>query len=312
MFLILFTKTQPVISLWGKRMSTIAELIGNSPKAVKVPWKYEGANLIQINSDELVGIEVEVENTQWVTSPKTPWHLKDDGSLRNEGRELITDPIKASEAPTALYHLLSKVLSTDCSFSMRTSIHVHLNATDMTETQIRDFVALYTIFEPALFNFSGRGRWKSVFCVPLNECVQIHMTHARKVSEGRWEKYTSLNLRRLADLGTLEFRHMAGTFDVDRVSQWIGIICKIKQYVMTVGTTVIRKELTQLTPSSDYNHLAQRVFQEFAHLLGVSDPSVYYPASLNAREILMSKAGVTFDVSTESPLFKFIKNNRSK
>ena len=293
-------------------MSTIGELIGTSVKAVKVPWKYDGVDLVKIDSNELIGIEVEVENTQWIDRVTAPWHLKEDGSLRNDGRELITDPIPASSAPVALYHLLSKVLSQDCSFSMRTSIHVHLNALDMTEAQVRDFVALYTIFEPALFNFAGRGRWKSVFCVPLNECVQLHIAHARKLSDGRWEKYTSLNLRRLSDIGTIEFRHMAGTFDVDRVSQWIAIICKLKTYVLEAGTTKIRKDISQLAPHSDYNELAQRIFQEFAHLLGVSDPAVYYPASLNAREIIQTKACETFRTEIDSPLNLFYKLYRSK
>lgn len=292
-------------------MSTIGELNHlPSPKSAKVPWKYEGANLVGINSDELIGIEVEVENAQFIGKVSSPWIAKDDGSLRNNGVELITEPIAASLAPVALYHLMAKVLSSECSFSMRTSIHIHLNATDMTEQQVRDFVALYTIFEPALFNFAGRGRYKSVFCVPLNECNQIHHTLGRRISDGRWEKYTSLNLRRLADLGTLEFRHMAGTFDVDRVSNWIGIICRIKQYVMVTGSKDIRSEIAQLTPYSDYNNLAARVFQEFSPLLRVSDPSIYYPASLNAREVLSTRAEI-YEVQATSPLLISLSKKRS-
>lgn len=290
-------------------MSTVGELIGVKPEARKVPWSYKDVSLVKIPSDEIIGIEVEVENTNFLADIRRPWNVKEDGSLRNSGRELVSDPIAASSAPAALYHLLVQGLDPVCSFSMRTSIHIHINATDMNEAQIRDFVALYTIFEPALFNFAGRGRWKSVFCVPLNECQQIANVLSRKLTDGRWEKYTSLNLRRLADLGTIEFRHMGGTFDVDRVCNWIGMICRLKQYVMQVGSKDIRQELASMGPYYNYAELCNRVFGEFSPLLKVSDNTAYYAASLTARVAVIGKPEV-IDPAPSSPIVNFIINSK--
>lgn len=279
------------------------------PKGIPVPWSYPDVQLLKINSKELIGIEVEVENTQFVGDIQRPWNVKEDGSLRNGGRELVSDPINASSAPEALYHLLVRGLSSECSFNMRTSIHIHINATDMTDEQIRNLVAIYTIFEPALFNFAGRGRWKSVFCVPLNECNQLAYAALRNIGDGRWEKYTALNLRRLADLGTIEFRHLGGTFDVDHVCQWIDMICSLKAYVMNTPTAAIRAEIAQMHPYTDFNGIAQRVFGEYARLLQVSDSTVYYSASLNARMVFSQKQE-TFRVAEESPLNQFFVTSK--
>lgn len=280
-----------------------------APKQYPVPWKYPGVSLLKINSTELIGIEVEVENTQFIGEIARPWNVKEDGSLRNQGRELVSDPISAANAPEALYYLLVKGLSQECSFNMRTSIHVHINAVDMTDEQIRNMVALYTIFEPALFNFAGRGRWKSVFCVPLNECNQLSHAAIRSLGDGRWEKYTALNLRRLADLGTIEFRHLGGTFDVDHVCQWIDMICALKSYAMRMSTADIRTEIAAMHPYTDYNELCRRVFGEFAQLLHVSDSAVYYEASLNARVIFSTQREV-IRVSDESPLIKAFSSSK--
>ncbi len=41
-------------------------------------------------------------------------------------------------------------------------------------------------------------------------------------------KYCAMNANSLRGLGTFEFRHMAGTIDVAKISAWINIILQLK------------------------------------------------------------------------------------
>jgi len=41
-------------------------------------------------------------------------------------------------------------------------------------------------------------------------------------------KYSALNSNSLATFGTLEFRHMAGTVDINKISDWINILLQLK------------------------------------------------------------------------------------
>src|SRR5690348_5544085 len=112
-------------------MSKVIEIYGNRPPVSRnLAIKHLKANvpdLPVIESQQLVGIEIEIENwTSKQSEVSRVWSSKDDGSLRNNGIEWVSTPIVAAQAPFALYHLLNDVVSPVCCFSPRTSVHIHL------------------------------------------------------------------------------------------------------------------------------------------------------------------------------------------
>ena len=119
--------------------------------------------------NSLIGIEIEVEN---VKTPKGGilWYFKNDNSLRNHGIEYISVPLPPNQIEIALYYLYNYILPKNVDFSPRTSIHIHLNIRDMTPDQLKSLVITYMAVEKLLFEFDNTGRYKSIFCVPLEEC----------------------------------------------------------------------------------------------------------------------------------------------
>src|SRR5215213_1967548 len=152
-------------------MTTILEKFGINPVQIVVPKGLDYVGSVSIRSEHAIGIEVEVENVVDVARiPKgSVWTSKTDGSLRNAGMEFITMPIPASYAPAVLNQLMTQVLNQHCSFSPRTSVHVHLNVQDLELHQALDYVLLYSIFEKLFYKFAGRGRIRNIFCVPITE-----------------------------------------------------------------------------------------------------------------------------------------------
>jgi len=240
-------------------MPTIREHFGLSTVQPFIPTFKISEQYYPVRSAETIGIEVEVENVTRVGSGINGlWQEITDGSLRNNGREYITLPFPANFAPDALNNLLTVGLSNNCSFSPRTSVHVHLNMQDMTTDKVGDLLLVYTVFENALFRFVGKSRARNPYCVPITQTSLLRgwATHSWRA---RWEKYAGLNLNPLQDKGTVEFRHMHGTFDVRKLAIWIDLITSLKEYVKNNPTKAIRSRLSALTPN-DVPELMKDVF----------------------------------------------------
>jgi hypothetical protein len=244
------------------------------------------------DDNTFVGIEVEVERVLRTTSVlKLPngshlWGAKEDGSLRNEGREFVSLPIKGKAIPFALT-TLHGILHNEKNcvgheFSERTSVHVHVDARELSVEQLANVVLTYIMVEPLLYKFCGKSRHQSIFCVPLNFSDQGERigrlmnvnnnsvdTHNNEVvnSISRWLKYTGFNLRPLVEYGTMEFRHMPGTMDVDLLINWINILLKIKNYGKQQSFEKYKARLMDMNTTSEYFNFLMEVFGEHAGLL---------------------------------------------
>lgn len=228
----------------------------------------EVKDIWNIPSKELIGIEVEAEHVLSVPGlNQSVWTITEDGSLRNAGKEFITKPIEAHYAVAALHNLLGNC---NFCFSPRTSVHVHLNCQDLTTNQVLDILLLYCLYEKTLYRFVGRGRWKNIYCTPITECGLLGQIAAYGV-KAPWEKYTGLNLLPLSQHGTIEFRHMHGTTDVKKLSVWIDLITRLKEYVKTHETGSIRK-LVNAFDEQQVLATASAIWGDIAGVLEISDP----------------------------------------
>lgn len=256
----------------------------------------------KVPSEELIGIEVEVENVQRVGKIDPLWHMTEDGSLRNHGREFITDPMPAKYAPAMLHNLL-EALGQECSFTPRTSVHIHVNAQDLTSEQVSDMLILYTLFERVLYRYVGRSRIRNPYCVPIAETYLLNRFVQRGL-KAQWEKYAGFNILPLRDKGTVEFRHMHGTFDVQKLAGWVDLVTSLKEYVKKTPTKVIRRMMHTITVY-DVEALGREVFPSCYHLLKwdrVEEKSIF--ATKYCLASASSFTAVRAAVTSDSPFFK--------
>jgi hypothetical protein len=278
---------------------------------VKFPaiFKDSKAEVI-VDSDDLIGIEVEIENAGAFMGQglNKAWMVKGDGSLRNEGAEFVTRPISARLGPVALDYLLNQYLSKDvCCFSPRTSVHVHLNMQDMTDEQTFNYILLYSIYEPQLYEFVGKSRAKNIYCVPVGETnILACLKEYGETRQNSWMKYTGLNTAPLRSFGTIEFRHMHGTFDVYKLSIWLNFIVKMKDYVRKNTTTQIRAMVAAMDDSFRFDNLMADIFGEFAKHLNYKSPeSVNYLGAKHALVGTRNAMTVRGQATSDSPFYSF-------
>lgn len=221
-----------------------------------------------------LGIECEIENctiNKTITDPI--WEFKKDGSLRNNGLEAITPPIKASRIESALWTLFTKRLNPGYEYSDRCSTHVHMNVRTLTEEQLKSLVLTYMVFEKALFHWVGHNRNENIYCVPLHE-IKIANQLLPKLSyipHLTWSKYTALNLKPITSMGTIEFRHLEGTNNILRIITWINFLLSLKKFSLQNRLDTILDQILSMNTISNYLAFVNQVFPE---KLG---EELYYP-----------------------------------
>lgn len=227
------------------------------------------------NPNLIVGIEIEVEGVPFGLDDMNVWckpwgiQIKQDGSLRNTVGgapwEYITKPTPTGHVLPILREFFGKMAFDQRNFSDRTSIHVHANCADMTFSQLANVSLLYTVFEEILFEFvnnrpgsrDGYSRDTNLYCVPWNQCrdhynvVQGFLANPDSVI-GRWQKYTALNLGPLARQNTIEFRHMHGTADMEKLKTWLNIIGAIFLYSERHDHAELTKQIVEMNTVSRY------------------------------------------------------------
>jgi len=77
---------------------------------------------------------------------------------------------------------------------------------------------------------------------------------------GSVSKYSALNLLPLTKLGTIEFRAMEGTDDLNRIIDWIGILTSLNAYCQKTSLDVIVAAIKTLNTTSLYEAFKQDVF----------------------------------------------------
>jgi len=216
----------------------------------------------------MVGIEIEVENITNSLHPLAYWDIKTDGSLRNNGVELVSVPLQIKQVQLAIEHVYNVLTANNKpDFSNRTSVHIHVNCRDLTQNQIYNFILLYALFEKHFYAFAGNKRMNSIFCVPLFRTNQLNVLD--NVVYGlspNWHKYCGINLLPLYQnqvtqgYGTIEFRHLYGTSNQREILEWINDIMCLRKYACEISKDDLLKNIKEMNTTSSYISLYSQVF----------------------------------------------------
>jgi hypothetical protein len=228
-----------------------------------------------------MGCEFEIESVKghdsWDFILKHGCHLTDDPSLRNSGLEIITDPKDSLMNLIAAHKAVNTIPKlSHPRYTHRTSIHCHVNFSDMTDDKVKQFIFLYAVAEPLFFEFVNEDRQENIFCVRLS-ATNLYKNFYRSIEDlvGSWHKYTAFNIKPLESHGTIEFRHLEGTEDSVKFAKWISTIKQLydlnkdKDFDFTDSKTfeIILNELKLLFNGTVYkdSHKAQ-MFDNFAEI----------------------------------------------
>lgn len=253
---------------------TIIETYGMAPVAAYQVRKLLTEPEIGTDPALVYGVELEIERLSGLRASHAVNGMQyyDDGSLRNNGGEFVTNPCKMRELSYVLNTFFMKNKFTEENYSERCSTHVHINVQDFTYDNIMSLCLLYQLYERVLFAYIGNERSANIFCVPWYDTIMVSMLDEETLNgflgQARgWQKYTALNLLPMQTQGTVEFRHMAGTHDVARILEWCNIIGCLTSYARKTPLETLKQEIISLNTSSRYAGFFAEVFGQYAEVL---------------------------------------------
>jgi len=224
------------------------------------------------NPELVIGLELETENVDMsperynnVIAPFN-YQAKADGSLRGDSAEFVSLPMRSDHALAATAALLKWTKFGPANYSDRCSVHVHVNCTNFTAEQVSGIALVYSVMEDTFFEYVGQERENNIYCIPWNQCrnhlslVHNFLSNSADVLR-RWQKYTALNLIPLNNYGTIEFRHMHGTADMNRIGQWVNMIGALVKYGSNTELNNLIAEIKSLNSTSEYEAFFNRVMQ---------------------------------------------------
>ena len=225
------------------------------------------------------GIEIEAEGKGMKAVNNEFWMSEDDGSLRGRFPDtriewVLNKPITLDKVVPALKGLAEAQKGAKLNFSFRTSVHVHVNMHELTHPQVLNVIYTYLLLEEPLLTYCGEARKGNRFCLRLQDAEGL-MDDLRKVFFGgegalfniapNGIRYASINLEALKKYGSMEFRGMRGTLDVNIISTWVEILNKIREYAMNVeDVEAIHQEFRDLGA----NAFVKKVMGKYTKVLG--------------------------------------------
>lgn len=207
-------------------MKNIKTLVGIHPMAYQ-------ANLF--------GVEIEVEGKRLPTTlDPNHWRIETDGSLKAaEAYEYVTPgPLSLAGVRASLDVLEAayKAKRTVVDESIRAGVHVHMNVQDWDIKQLMTFAVCYYLVEDLLMNYCGPDREGNLFCLRTRDAEYVLFRILRTLQERNLKhlkddviRYSSLNYCSLFKYGSIEFRGMRGTGNLDTIYEWVEIINELRE-----------------------------------------------------------------------------------
>jgi len=251
-------------------MASVAQIFGKPRHSIPIE-----TNDLAIPGAK-IGVEVEVEKALKWNDLSPMWSSKEDHSLKVNGREFVTNGgLVGKDLTDAVAWICSYALKNKYSIGYpRAGIHIHLDATDMNETdplELARMMQTCIIMEPAMFAYAGENRRACGFCDAYGDSqadfgalsevlfgwdklrsnvMDPNIIFRRGEAGNLWDyfhedrgllsKYQAINLLPLAKFGTLEFRHLPTTFDYNRIIDWINVILCCKKFAKEFKGDVIQ------------------------------------------------------------------------
>jgi len=184
------------------------------------------------------GVELELEGTFVPRLNLLGWRCEEDGSLRKSNAEYVFSKPCTFNGTGIKVRRLFKALEENqavISDSKRAGSHLHVNMQDFTLKQMWTFYTLCLLFENGLVEYCGKERVGNLFCLRTADCQRVLERVKAALNRGSLMnlktdaiRYSAINLKSLFSYGSIEFRCMKTTTDIDYFMYWVGAIEAIR------------------------------------------------------------------------------------
>lgn len=189
-----------------------------------------------------IGLEIEAEgrNLLYEGSFTKWWRMEADGSLR--GPETVEYVLKKplslvdlTEALNVWRHEQEEIGTKFFKNSKTAGIHVHINFQEEEMVHVYNFICLYYILEEFILSYCEDHRIGNHFCLSGSDADYVTDMLINFAKSGDTDhlsdeiRYASMNILALKTYGSIEFRALESTNDVDKIINWVKILLTLKE-----------------------------------------------------------------------------------
>lgn len=227
----------------------------------------------------MFGVEIECEGVNLPFPPPVRWRGENDGSLRGvfphtKCEYVFKAPVSYALAVKNIENLNNSFERNRSvlNFSFRTSTHVHINVQDLTWGEYLAFIYTALLMENVLSRFCGEERENNRFCLRLQDAESFSNNLDRLFGGEVGDlfdisnedlRYSFINLAATPKYGSLEFRGMRGTTDVEVLKVWLKALHNMKMFAKRVGSPCdVHDFLVEKHPSDFAKAVLRDVFEQ--------------------------------------------------
>lgn len=195
--------------------------------------------LAGVPKEGLFGVEIEVEGANLPRNRESVafdavWRVEKDGSLRGESAEYVfRKPLSFEQARDAIILLGDRRndKGSVINESVRAGVHVHLNVQALTPLQLMTLATTYYMLEDFFTHWAGETRVGNHFCLRATDAEEVIYKVIKVCETKDWGhihtdaiRYASLNWNALHKYGSIEFRAMRSTNNLNAIIKWVDLI----------------------------------------------------------------------------------------
>ena len=207
---------------------------------------HESKSFKENKSKRFVGVEIETEGegdgeaNEVIKQCGEYVETKGDGSLSDEGVEFVTNPTNGDLLFDNIRKLCKAIKRDGYYIENNCGVHIHFDARDMTEAELRNIYLFYGNFEEIFFQMVPNSRRNNNYAKSIRSkydlaCEKKFKNHILNMSNNEnLEKYTPstydssrydwLNMTSaLSKRKSIEVRLHSGTLDHKKIINWIRI-----------------------------------------------------------------------------------------
>lgn len=231
-----------------------------------------GANTLAV-ACALSAAGIACERQSYNHDTASTWKIVPDGSVNGVNPfELVSPPMPFSPESVETLRKVCEVLNRlGVSVNSSCGFHVHVDASDLNATHLKNLVAMFCRFESVMDSLVPPSRRSNYYAqsnaVRLGRTDEVIVSSLERANDARdlrdlhgRDRYRKLNLEALGRHGTVEFRQAAGTTNADKVVGWVA---------MCVGLVSSAKHIKMLRSKTQFtfSRLLGRVAREYRPLL---------------------------------------------
>ena len=242
------------------------------------------------------------------------WLSKPDGSLRDGIEYIFIKPVSLVNLKEALEEWKELTVKHKCKFqqSLRTSLHVHINATHLTYREIYCALVAYWLTENLLVKLHGQSREGNLFCLRAKDADFVIQQTINGLENNEYfqplardeYKYAACNVGALGVFGSLEFRFMRGTSDVNVMELWS---TELYNLVHNAGNYVSPQQILDALRANPLTFLQTLFSESFVTRLISQDCD--WVAELNDNFCALTELSGLFNRKLKSPRTGFIRSD---